>query len=79
MPGLSQVPSCHNRRALNQNGLLQFTRHVHLRKRDFINDVLGILELLAEIINRRKHAALYPQPGFYGKTRFSPKNLLVPF
>ena len=55
MPGLSQVPSCHNRRALNQNGLLQFTRHVHLRKRDFINDVLGFLEFLTKVINGRKH------------------------
>jgi len=38
------------------------------------NDVLGYLEFLAELIDRPEHVRLYPQPGFYGKIRFSPKN-----
>jgi hypothetical protein len=45
-------------RPLNQNGLLELSRHVHMSERDFINDVLGSLEFLAEIINRRKHGDL---------------------
>ena len=38
-------------RALNQDRLVQLARNVDLGDRDFINDVLGLLKLLAEIIN----------------------------
>jgi hypothetical protein len=64
MQGFRELRLAAAGRALNQDRLLQLSSHVHLGKRDFINDVLRILELLAEVINRRKHAGLYPQPGF---------------
>src|SRR5580692_7922568 len=42
-------------RPFDQNRLLELSRHVNLGERDFINDVLGIPEFLAEFSNRRKH------------------------
>ena len=72
--GLRQFRLAAARRAFDQNRLLQLSRYVHLGERDLINDVLGLLEFLAEVIDRRKHVGLYPQPGFYGKMRFSPKS-----
>ena len=76
--GLRKLRFAATGRAFNQNRLPELSGDVHLGERDFIDDVLGFLELPAELINRREHVGLYPQPGFYGKTRFSPKTQFEP-
>ena len=38
-------------RAFDQNRLPQLARYVHLGERDLIDDVLGFLEFLAELID----------------------------
>ncbi len=48
---LGQLRLPATRWALNQDRLLQLACHIDMGNGDFINDVLGLLEFLAEIIN----------------------------
>ena len=54
--GLRQFRLPASRRSLDQNWLLQLAGNENLTDRDIVNDVLGLLELSLEMLNRREHA-----------------------
>jgi len=73
MPRPSQALSCRSRADLQSEPASLALRYVHLGERHLINDVLGDLEFLAELIDRRKHVRLYLSQDSTGRCRFRRK------